>query len=64
MKVQSDPLVEDYLRRLEAVASALPAYRRDELLAEIREHLAEALRQVPAGDEVAVSSVLERLGSP
>lgn len=64
MKVQSDPLVEDYLRRLEAVASALPAYRRDELLAEIREHLAEALRQVPAGDEAAVSSVLERLGSP
>ena len=64
MNVHADPLVEDYLRRLEAVASALPAYRRDELLAEIREHLAEALRQVPAGDEAAVSSVLERLGSP
>jgi Domain of unknown function (DUF4190) len=64
MKVHTDPLVEDYLRRLEAVASALPAYRREELLVEIREHLAEALRQVPAGDETAVRSVLERLGSP
>ena len=64
MNVHTDPLVEDYLRHLEAVASALPAYRREELLAEIREHLAEALRQVPAGDEAAVRSVLERLGSP
>jgi hypothetical protein len=64
MNVNTDPLVEDYLRHLEAVASILPAYRREELLAEIREHLAEALRQVPAGDEAAVRSVLERLGSP
>jgi uncharacterized membrane protein len=64
MNVHADPLVEGYLRHLEAVASALPAYRRDELLAEIREHLAEALRQVPPGDEAAVRSVLERLGSP
>jgi hypothetical protein len=64
MNVHADPRVEDYLRHLEAVASALPAYRRDELLAEIREHLAEALRQVLAGDEAAVSSVLQRLGSP
>ncbi len=64
MNVHADPLVEDYLRRLEAAAWALPAHRRDELLVEIREHLAEALRQVPAGDEAAVRSVLERLGSP
>jgi hypothetical protein len=64
MNVNTDPLVENYLRHLEAVASVLPAYRREELLAEIREHLAEALRQVPAGDEAAVRSVLERLGSP
>ena len=64
MNVNADPLVEDYLRHLEAAASGLPAYRREELLAEIREHLAEAMRQVPAGDEAAVRSVLERLGSP
>jgi len=64
MQVNTDPLVEDYMRRLEAAAWALPDYRRDELLAEIRAHLDEALRQVPAGDEAAVRSVLERLGSP
>ena len=64
MNVNADPLVEDYLRHLEAVAAVLPEYRRAELLAEIRAHLDEALRQVPAGDEAAVRSVLERLGSP
>ncbi len=64
MNVNADPLVEDYLRHLEAVAAVLPEYRRAELLAEIREHLAEAMRQVPAGDEAAVRAVLERLGSP
>ena len=64
MNVNADPLVEDYLRHLEAVAAVLPEYRRAELLAEIRAHLDEALRQVPAGDEAAVRSMLERLGSP
>jgi uncharacterized protein DUF4190/HAAS domain-containing protein len=64
MQVNTDPLVEDYMRRLEAAAWALPDYRREELLAEIRAHLDEALRQVPAGDEAAVRSMLERLGTP
>jgi uncharacterized membrane protein len=64
MNVNAEPLVEDYLRHLEAVAAVLPEYRRAELLAEIRAHLDEALRQVPAGDEAAVRSMLERLGSP
>ena len=64
MNVNADPLVEGYLRHLEAVAAVLPEYRRAELLAEIRAHLDEALRQVPAGDEAAVRSMLDRLGSP
>jgi uncharacterized membrane protein len=64
MNVHTDPLVDDYLRRLDAAASALPAYRRDELVSEIRDHIQEALRQAPAGDEAAVRSTLERLGSP
>jgi Domain of unknown function (DUF4190) len=64
VNVNADPLVEDYLRHLEAVAAVLPEYRRAELLTEIRAHLDEALRQVPAGDEAAVRSMLDRLGSP
>ena len=64
MNVHTDPLVDDYLRRLGAAASALPAHRRDELISEIRGHLQEALRQAPANDEAAVRNVLERLGPP
>jgi uncharacterized membrane protein len=64
MKVHTDPLVDDYLRRLDAAASGLPADQRDELVSEIRDHLQEALRQAPAGDQAAVRNALERLGSP
>lgn len=62
--MHTDPLVDDYLRRLEAAASALPAGRRLELVSEIRGHLREALRQVPEGDEAGVRNALERLGTP
>lgn len=62
--VETDRLVEGYLRRLDAAASELPRERRAELVAEIREHLDEALREVDAADEVAVRNVLERLGPP
>ncbi len=64
MNVHSDELVDDYLRRLDAAASALPAHRREELISEIRDHLEEAMRREPASDEAAVRNVLERLGSP
>jgi hypothetical protein len=64
MNVTTDSLVDDYLRRLDAAASALPAHRREELISEIRDHLQEALRQAPAGDKAAVRTVLERLGPP
>lgn len=64
MNVNTDPLVDDYLRRLGAAASTLPAHRRDELISEIRGHLQEALRQAPASDEATVRNVLERLGTP
>lgn len=63
MNVHTDRLVDHYLHRLDAAASALPAHQRDELVSEIRDHPQEALRQIPAGDK-AVLNVLERLGTP
>jgi uncharacterized membrane protein len=64
MNVHADPLVDDYLRRLDTAASALPTHQRAELVSEIRDHLQEALRQTPPGDKAAVRNVLERLGTP
>jgi hypothetical protein len=64
MNAHTDPLVDDYLHRLDAAASALPTHRRDELVSEIRDHLQEALRQSATSDEVAVRNLLERLGPP
>jgi hypothetical protein len=62
--MQRDPLVDDYLRRLEAAAADLPHERRVELVTEIEEHIAAALREGGAGDEAALRNVLERLGPP
>jgi hypothetical protein len=64
ISVQTDRLVDDYLRHLQNAAAHLPRARRAELLAEIREHIDAALRQQETVDETAVRNVLERLGPP
>ena len=64
MTAHTDALVEDYLRRLDAAASTLPADRRAELVSEIRDHLQEGRRTSGADDEVSVRNLLERLGAP
>ncbi len=60
----TDPIVADYLRRLDAAAAGLPAGRRAELAAEVREHIDTALAEAGAADEVTVRNTLDRLGSP
>jgi hypothetical protein len=62
--METERLVDDYLRRLEAACAHLERSRRTELVAEIREHIDVALQHEEAGDEVAVRNVLERLGPP
>jgi hypothetical protein len=60
-------LVGAYLDRLRAVGSGLPPDRRDELVAEVREHIDEATRaERAAGNvgEAGVRNVLDRLGPP
>ena len=60
-------VVRDYLGRLHAAGWGLAPARRDELVAEVREHIDEALRvQREAGrrGEAVVRNVLERLGPP
>jgi uncharacterized membrane protein len=56
--------VEHYLHDLEEELRDLPPARRRELLEEIREHIGEALAEVPEGEEAEVRNVLERVGEP
>jgi hypothetical protein len=62
--VETDHLVDDYLRRLEHAATHMQRARRAELVAEIRGHIETALHQEQAVGEAAVRNVLERLGPP
>ena len=62
--MDTDRLVDDYLRRLESAAAHLQRSRRAELVSEIREHIEAALREEDAAGEAAVRNVLERLGPP
>jgi uncharacterized membrane protein len=56
------PLAQDYLRGLDRAARILPAPRREELMAEIANHLAET---IPAGaTDAQAREALLRLGSP
>jgi len=60
----TNKLVAEYLRRLERAAAPLARSKRAELVAEIREHIDDALLEAGAADDVAVRNVLERLGPP
>jgi len=60
----SDAIVEDYLRRITAAAADLPADRRDELVAGIREHIEAARSSGQVPDEASLRDLLDRLGDP
>jgi len=56
--------VGEYLRRLQRSMGDLPAERREEILAEIEEHISEDLAERPAATDADVRNVLERVGDP
>ena len=62
--METDHLIDDYLRRLEHAAAHMQRARRTELVAEIRGHIETALSQEQAAGEAAVRNVLDRLGPP
>jgi sulfur carrier protein ThiS len=62
--MDDEPLVRDYLGRLESAAWPLAAARRAELVGEVREHIDAALTEAGRTDEVTVRNILERLGPP
>ena len=61
----ADQLVAGYLARLDAALRDLPAARREELLEQVREHIATARAEL--GDEAGeaeIRTLLDRLGDP
>jgi uncharacterized membrane protein len=56
--------VGEYLRRLQRSMGDLPADRREEILAEIEEHIAEDLAERPSPTDSDVRNALERVGDP
>jgi hypothetical protein len=62
MMTTTHPLAEDYLRRLNHIARVLPRHERDELVAEIRNHLDSGLP--PDATDADVRNLLDQLGPP
>jgi uncharacterized membrane protein len=62
MTTSTHPLAADYLRRLERAAGVLPRRQRDELVAEIRDHLDAGI--TTDATEADVRNLLDDLGSP
>ena len=62
MMTTTHSLVEQYLRRLDTAARSLPRQQREELMAEIREHLSTGL--APDATEAEVRNLLDDLGTP
>jgi eukaryotic-like serine/threonine-protein kinase len=59
-----DGIVDDYLHRLDAALLQLPAAERDQIHAEITEHIAQARATLPTQSEAAIRELLDRLGDP
>jgi uncharacterized membrane protein len=64
MTAPTDVLVSEYLRAVERALVGLPVARRAELLADLREHIAEERALLDPETEAGVRSILERLGDP
>jgi hypothetical protein len=60
----ADQLIEGYVARLSAAAGDLPKSARQELIDDMRSHIAEARAREPEETDAAVMNILDRLGEP
>lgn len=59
-----DQIVAAYIARLEAALAEVPADRREEIVGEIRSHIAESRARLTDETEAGVRNLLERVGDP
>jgi uncharacterized membrane protein len=60
----ADQLVHEYLDRLDSLLAGVPQGRREEILDEISNHIAEQRTQIPDESEADLRNLLERIGDP
>lgn len=60
----ADQLIEGYIARLSAAAGDLPKSARQELVDDMRSHIAEARARELEETDAAVMNILDRLGEP
>lgn len=56
--------IGEYLHRLQEAMGDLPSERRDEILSEIEEHIAERMAELSTPRDADVRNVLEQMGDP
>ena len=64
MTDQHDRMVGEYLDAVRRATVDLPPDRRDDLLADLSEHIATARAELAPETEAGVREILERLGAP
>jgi uncharacterized membrane protein len=64
MKSTADRLIDDYLNRLHRELAGVPRTRRNELVEEISQHIAEARAGLEDEREAEIRTLLDRLGDP
>ena len=60
----ADQIINEYMSRLERALDQVPGERRQELLYEVRTHIAEARTQLSNETDVELLNILDRLGDP
>jgi len=60
----ADQLIDGYLARLNAAAADLPKGARQELVDDVRAHIAEARAREPQETDATILNILDRLGAP
>ena len=61
---RGEELIAGYLARLEAALAPVPESRRNELLEDVRQHIAEARMALVDETDTGVLNILDRLGDP
>ncbi|MEU4227134.1 hypothetical protein AB0F17_22780 [Nonomuraea sp. NPDC026600] len=59
-----DRLVEDYLAEVAHATAGLPAARREDLMADLREHITVARADLDPPTQAGIRTILDRLGEP